>query len=63
MARRRASALAEDRERLNEEEPRTSPQQGPQQKPWKVAMLLWGFPLIFFVTMAVLKECGGVSFW
>ncbi len=67
MAKRR-TALAEDREPSPIDEPAPpKPSEGPSrertQTPWRMSMILWGFPLIFFITMAVLKECVGVSFW
>lgn len=69
MAKRRATALAEDREpdRTGDPEERKTDERQPSreapQSPLKMSMVLWGFPLLFFITMAVLKECVGVSFW
>lgn len=67
MAKRRAAAVAEDREPFRNDDPETPKEAPPSreqpQTPWRMSMVLWGFPLLFFITMAVLKECLGVSFW
>ncbi len=71
MGKRRTSALAQEREpeststepsrsEKNESEPAS---REPARSPLRMSMILWGLPLLFFVVVAVLKECAGVSIW
>lgn len=67
MSKRHATALAEERENQNDESRspglEQTPSRGPAQTPWRMATVLWGIPLLFFIVAAVLKECVGLTIW
>lgn len=52
--------VAPAREAANENQPKpAAPPAGPAKSPTRFMFLLWGIPLILFVVVAVVKQCGG----